>query len=378
ADNVLAVGQEMVTSGTISAEQLSTIRSYLDARGLLDCGRILSLNKEAREMGQFGLELLGQFFGASCNQLKDFIELSSPFHFSYQPEPGAKRITFEIELDKLFGTGNLDWSLYVRKGKAVSFKTSLEGFPKVNKYDFVYDGFSAPSGSFEIGEGTEYTLDPEATYYAVLVHRNCPYTRLTLSAFSDDGTVHQAGSSVTGGQGGSSAGKAGGHLAGQGGAAGHKMTGEMGGAGGAGGAGGLPNAANKEAWSLEGGSCSWSAARSPKPPGAFAGLVLGWAVLLHQRRARSKARLLLTEGRRPYPKPLRIFVVTMSSGVTLYMTLTPKLLPVAGPLHDNTVGAGRQDLRNLWMLLALGPYHQHRAGSLTHQYLGNGAQQQPL
>ena len=282
AENIVAVGEEMVTSGKITAEQLATIKGYFDARGLFDCGRVLSLNKEEREVGQFGLELLGQFFGAGCNQLKNFIELSSPFHFSYQPDPGAKRITFEVELDKLFGGGSLDWTLYVRKGKTVSFKSSFNGFPEVSKYDFVFDGFSSTSNSFEIGEGTEHPLDPESTYYAVLVHKNCPYTRLTLNAYSDDGAAGQAGSPAAGadGSGGSAAGQAG--KAGTGGAPGLGGVGGFGGAG----TGGAPGAAIEGTLSPEGGSCGCRAAGTQEPPGLLAGLALGLAALLRRRRAR--------------------------------------------------------------------------------------------
>jgi hypothetical protein len=88
ADNVTGVAEEMVTAGKITAAQLAEIKGYFDARGLYDCGRVLSLNTEDREVGQFGLDLLGQFFGAGCSQLKNFVELPSPFHFSYKPEPG--------------------------------------------------------------------------------------------------------------------------------------------------------------------------------------------------------------------------------------------------------------------------------------------------
>lgn len=301
ADNVTAVAEEMVTDGKLSAEQLAQIKVYFDERGLYDCGRILSLNTEARSVNQLGLDLMGQFFGVGCFQLKNFLSLSSPFHFSYKPDEDAKKIRFDVVVNEVFGGGTLDWRLLVRRGKPVAFGPSQNGFPEPFDFDFDFGASSDSGGSFEIGEGTPHKLVPGSTYYAVLVHRNCPYTQLTVLASSDNGTggAGQGGSGGASGAAGAGVGGAGaGGAVGGAGAAGKAGAGVsgssgqagLGGLGGLGGQGGTPPVgANIEGVvTPEGGEgCGCRAAGAPASPGAASGVALGLAALLCRRRARA-------------------------------------------------------------------------------------------
>ncbi len=246
ATGVLKTADAMVAAGKVTADQRAQIEAVFASRGLDDCGRVLSLNKSPRTVMMYGLGTLGQYYGTyySCDDLAG-IPLESSFHFSFKPDAGDNRLRFTATVEDLEGYGGLSWTIQVRRGEHVAFTATQDNFPEVTAADHVSSTFFSSSGELVLGEGTPYPIDPGQTYYAVVVHQNCPYTRLSISASSDHvtpppvgGAGGVSGSAGTGGVGGS-AGQAGGS-AGVGGMSGTSGHSGVSGASGQGGLGGQP------------------------------------------------------------------------------------------------------------------------------------------
>jgi MYXO-CTERM domain-containing protein len=199
---------EMVTDGKLSARQRQTIDDALGARGLTECDPELPLRPgEPRTSFLIGFDLVAQFFGGTCESVKDFgLLLHSMFHYVVTPEPDSEGIAIRASLIPE-GSGQLSWGLYGRAQQHVTFASSSGFFPELSDYDHAVEGISTTSGELVIDASSDPPFDPSATYHVVLVHQNCP-TAEALIELDEPGPPTGAGGS--GGSASSGAGGVGG------------------------------------------------------------------------------------------------------------------------------------------------------------------------
>jgi MYXO-CTERM domain-containing protein len=276
-------------AGTIDQAQADLVTAAIAEGHLDDCGRVLSLDEgKNRHVSLMGLSILAQLYGAgTCSELRDYgIAPASMFHFSSKPRADQKQITFKAGLVDKQGKGDISWSIYVRRADHVTFKSSTQGFPVVSKYSYKLENVTDMKAELTIGPDSDPPFDPALTYYAVVVHQNCPMTALEISVSDlDEGSAGAGGSSSEGSSGGS---------AGTGGKAPTKQPPSTfaGGAAGIAGSVGTSNAALERPTDLEGG-CAVS---SSPASGGWALPLLGLAAL-GAFRLRRRARRSLGSSR---------------------------------------------------------------------------------
>jgi len=171
---------DLVQSGDLQQSDLDYIDTQIEARGLHECDTEVPLRRgEVRTTSTLGLDLLGQFFGASCDQLQGFgVTLQSLFHYVVTPEPGDTgiRITADVSAD---GPGALSYRIYARAGQHVTFASGgAVPLPAVQDYDFESAAFTGAQGELVIGPDEGF--DPNQTYHVVVVHQNCPLATVAL------------------------------------------------------------------------------------------------------------------------------------------------------------------------------------------------------
>lgn len=262
ARGVVQAAEDLQAEGTLTTTEVAEVEEFLAARGLDTCEKVLELTEGGSHTSTlFGLDLVAQAFpGGTCAAVKDFgLTLQTLFHYRHMPAEGSEALRFSVDMSAI-GGGELDWSIHVRKGEHVTFRSG--GFlPEVDEYDQAQN-FTGNAGEIVIDATSTPPFDPTAEYFAVVVHQNCPNALATITAgeFTPDN--------------------------GEGGAGGAPGTGAAGGSGGAN-AGG--DAA--ESFSAAGGGCSCRAtgAESTRAAWPWALVVLSGA-LYRRRRARAEAR----------------------------------------------------------------------------------------
>jgi MYXO-CTERM domain-containing protein len=170
-----------VTAGNLTAPQRAQIDALLDERGLSTCGRVIAIDDAPGAGTAFGLDTIGAGFGVSCEALQGFgVTLPSLFHYS--AAPGAQDVGIRFSLvGEVMGSGDLDYSLYVRRNEPVSFQISGQGIPEVDEFD--YESVENDSSAeIVIDASSDPPFDPSARYHLVLVSRSCPALAFEISA----------------------------------------------------------------------------------------------------------------------------------------------------------------------------------------------------
>lgn len=184
AQALVQTANEMVTGGQLVAADVQTLQNTLDARGLTDCFPEMPIvPTEPRVANLFGLDLLAQFMGTTCQGARDFgLELSSLFHHRATPEATDEGIRMSVQVTPQGGSG-LQWKLYARAGQHVSFGGG--GFmPQVQQYDYESEWFTDPNGELVINDASTPPFDPSQTYHFILVHQNCPTAEAVITVES--------------------------------------------------------------------------------------------------------------------------------------------------------------------------------------------------
>lgn len=193
---------DLQQNGDLQQTDLDYIDAQIEARGLHECDTEVPLRYgEPRTSSMVGLDVLAQFFGGSCDQLKDFgISLQSLFHYVITPEAGDTGIRITADVAAA-GPGALSYSIYARAGQHVTFSAGgAVPLPAVQDYDFVAENITGGQGELVIGPDEGF--DPNQTYHVVVVHQNCPLSTVALDAEPYSGGGAGAGGSTGAGVGG--------------------------------------------------------------------------------------------------------------------------------------------------------------------------------
>lgn len=185
AKGLLQGAEDLLSQGTIDAAQMQQIEQAIAARGLDDCGRGLSLAGKTRKTSLFGLQVLGQYMGGySCSQMQQYgMQLSSLFYFQYTPKPQDTDVVFKVELERVHGSGDLNWSVFVRRVRPVTFaSTGNSPVPVPTQYDIAKRNITESSVEIVINADTTPAFQNTFPYYMVIAHKNCPITMATVSA----------------------------------------------------------------------------------------------------------------------------------------------------------------------------------------------------
>lgn len=196
-----ATMDDLIEAGTATQADRDTLDALLAKRGLDDCDKVLDLGGgKDRNTIMFGLDVIAQAFGSSCQQIKDFVSGQSLFHFSATPSAGDTSLRFSVELSG--GSSELDWGIYVRADQHVGFSGGGGvTLPKVSKYDYAVEHITATSGELVLDATSNPPFDPSKTYYLVIGHQNCPTTVAKVSAGVVPPSTGEGGAGGAGGGG---------------------------------------------------------------------------------------------------------------------------------------------------------------------------------
>jgi MYXO-CTERM domain-containing protein len=199
---VRQTADDMLAAVTIDQTERDFIETALEERGLHECDPVTPLRKgEPRIASMFGLDLVGQLFGADCASVKMFVELQSLFQYEVTPDAGDDQVRVVVDMTAA-GGGELDWKIYAAVNGHVQFQPGMF-LPSVASWDYATESFAGDSGELAIDASSDPPFDPNASYTFVVIHQNCPFSEATLST--------DAGETMTGtGGGGGAAGGAGG------------------------------------------------------------------------------------------------------------------------------------------------------------------------
>lgn len=272
ARGVQQTAADLEQAGELTASDLTFIDELITERGLDDCDNVLTLSEgEPITTNMIGLDIVGQFLGGDCDAARQFVSLSSLFHFKTTPDPDAKALRIKVDLGP--GGGDLDWGIYVREGQHVGFR-SMGFIPQLADYDLAVEQITERRGELVIDELSDPPFDPTQDYYLVLSHQNCPLTTPEVSVENLSESPNATGGAGGTGAGGSAgAGEGGSSTAGTGGA----LT------GGAAGAAGDGSEAALDGEGGDDGGCGCSVPGSNEAPSGLL-LALGLGLLGLRRR----------------------------------------------------------------------------------------------
>lgn len=194
ADALLAVLEEMQNGGTITENQLNTVRSVAQDKGLDICGRWVPLD-EPRRVTTLGLDMIGQAMGGDCQQLRSMlgymgIDMTGLFQYKLTVPSDATSIQLTFTFTPM-GGNDLMYNLYARTGEMVLFDlVNVYGdmlMPKVQTYDRSWPASSLQSLTDRTTVVTWSVQDDPPLpvgqdIYFALTHANCPVAYLDVTA----------------------------------------------------------------------------------------------------------------------------------------------------------------------------------------------------
>jgi MYXO-CTERM domain-containing protein len=186
ASNVIQVATEMKTQGKITDANLQQISQVMHDRGLDDCARSLEVSPtKSRKTNVIGFDLVAQYMGGTCEQIKVLgITSTSLFQFMTRTSASDTQVRFKVDFQKLSGTSSWDWDIYVRRHEPVTFSSTMYTIAP-DSFDYKVEHITKTSGELLIDADSQPAFNPGQTYYLVLVHRNCPTGRATISVATD-------------------------------------------------------------------------------------------------------------------------------------------------------------------------------------------------
>jgi MYXO-CTERM domain-containing protein len=201
ARGLVTATQALVTSGTLQAADLMAVQGIIASRGADDCDQTIAIDSgETKKVQVIGLDLIGQLLGGSCSQAKQFgATMQSLFHFSKKPAAGDQALRFTVDATTFGGGGDVELTLYVRKGNHVTFKSG--GFlPEVNQFDYSMP-VNASTGEIIIDASSDPPFDPSAEYFFAVTSSSCPNLKITVGTSNEPLSVGTGGGTGSGGGG---------------------------------------------------------------------------------------------------------------------------------------------------------------------------------
>lgn len=201
ARGILERASELSDIGTLTKQDLDEIGELIRTRGLDDCDRAIHVPLGgSRKTLVFGLDSVAEVLETTCSELLSLNEsLPSLFQFHSKAGGADPGIRFDVNISPVAG-GALDWSIFLRANQPVSFDVGeAVPVPVVREFDRSVTNITTESGSIVVDGQSEPPFDPNATYYLVITHRNCPGVEATISAEAiptvelDAGTENDSG-----------------------------------------------------------------------------------------------------------------------------------------------------------------------------------------
>lgn len=178
AKNVMDAAADLKTQGKVTDAQIAELQKVFDDRGLTECFRSLDTSPtKSRKTNMIGFDILGQMMGASCSMIRQYgVQLTSLFHFKYQPTSADSRVTFKVSMTPIMGGGkDWDWDMYVRRGDMVTFlSNSMTMSIHPDEFDHSVKELTTATGEITIDSKSSPAFDPTQPYDMVIMHRNCP------------------------------------------------------------------------------------------------------------------------------------------------------------------------------------------------------------
>ena len=184
ARGILERASELAGIGTLTSQDVDEVGELIRIRGLDDCDRAIQVPLGgSRKTLVFGLDSVAEVLETTCGELLSLNEsLPSLFQFHSKAGGADGGIRFDVDISPVAG-GALDWSIYLRANQPVSFDVGeAVPVPVVRDFDHAVTNITIDSGSIVVDGQSEPPFDPNATYYLVITHRNCPGVEATISA----------------------------------------------------------------------------------------------------------------------------------------------------------------------------------------------------
>jgi MYXO-CTERM domain-containing protein len=182
SNGILMTADDLIAVGEMSGDQKVEIETMMAARGLNDCDRLLEINGKDRETYLIGMNYLGQTLGTNCYGAQSYFgSINSTFQFTYTPKPEETKMTLRVELDNVGGPGGLDWNLYIRRGKPISFLQSGTGY-EVSRSDFELTHIHDDTMVVTLDSDSTPEFKTDYPYYIVITYSHCPLTIAKIQA----------------------------------------------------------------------------------------------------------------------------------------------------------------------------------------------------
>lgn len=200
AEAVSAIAREKQGYGELTVEQAAAVDDILEGRGLLDCGRSVSLSDGVTT--DLTLDTFYWLYGVpwlnECRALQDTdTRFGAYFQLAFTTPPASEGelLGLEIDLgveaeDGELQDGNLDYSVYLRRGEMVTFEmvetqnsvlfaySGSGPMPLAREYDLAFD--DSPD-TLELTPDGEVALEPDTTYFLAVSHMTCEAVHLFVT-----------------------------------------------------------------------------------------------------------------------------------------------------------------------------------------------------
>lgn len=203
AQGITDTAASLVTSGDLTAADVTAIQAEVDARGISDCNAEMAIEGTgSRKLNMIGLDVLAQLFGASCGALQGVgVEMPGMFHFYRETAATDVGVRFKLDIAAM-GAGAAGLRVVVRKGEHATFGGGgMIPLPTPQTFDseVTFDGVA--NGEIVIDASSTPAFEPGARYYVAFTNPSCPFVNATVTAENIPGETMTASvtSASTGG-----------------------------------------------------------------------------------------------------------------------------------------------------------------------------------
>jgi len=185
----------MVGDGDLTQAQADALDGVLDERGMLACGRALTMQDEEPQVliNQFTYGYIAQMFGQSCDQVRamGFPPLPLLFQFKMTVPANATSLDFSISFQPFT---DLNYDIYVRRGDLVGFQMVpvMGGYfslPEAITFDHHFGPLTTNYTNVPLTTDGNPTLVPGTDYYFAVVNKNCDIGTATVTTDVETGVT---------------------------------------------------------------------------------------------------------------------------------------------------------------------------------------------